>query len=621
MTTTNDFLTFAVDPSANVESQSDYAADAQRTLGFQAGVAPSDVFNKVWRQSAFMAAVIAAFIQNNANVNVNDDGNLSACLTNYQAALAAYANTLSGLVHTTGAETIGGVKTFSAAAVFSASPSVPTATPGDNTTKAASTAFVTAALAGLIGGMVYQGTWNASTNTPTLTSSVGTKGFFYKVSVAGTTTLNGISTWGVNDIVTFDGAAWDKIDGATSEATLDGAGHLVGTQFPALTGAITTTAGSLATTLAANAVATANIQANAVTLALMAALGANTVIGSVAGGTPAALSQAQLTAMLNVATSSLQGAVPASGGGTTNFLRADMTWASAGTSTSLYPYGGDGSDGAVLMDGANTFAAFASKASNIYTLTRDVFATTFQVNSGVTLLAAGFRIFASVSVIVQSTGVISCNGGVGGTGTTTGGAAGVGASAGANGGGGIGGVGVAASGGVVGTAITNGIGGVGGTGGNAASGGVTGAVGGTIAAPAAGSQWRYAPRLVEQAIRVTTTYVPLLAGSGGGSGAAGSGIGSGGGGGGGGILGIYTPTLTNNGTIQANGGAGGSGGGANGASGGGGGGGAVFLIVGAAITNTGTIQAAGGAAGASVGGGTTTAATAGSSGVVITIIA
>lgn len=33
------------------------------------------------------------------------------------------------------------------------------------------------------------------------------------------------------------------------------------------------------------------------------------------------------TALLNVATSSLKGMAPASGGGTTNFLRADLTWA------------------------------------------------------------------------------------------------------------------------------------------------------------------------------------------------------------------------------------------------------------------------------------------------------
>lgn len=39
---------------------------------------------------------------------------------------------------------------------------------------------------------------------------------------------------------------------------------------------------------------------------------------------------AAFTALLNVFTSGLKGAVPASGGGTTNFLRADATWAAPG---------------------------------------------------------------------------------------------------------------------------------------------------------------------------------------------------------------------------------------------------------------------------------------------------
>ena len=34
-----------------------------------------------------------------------------------------------------------------------------------------------------LGDLNYQGTWNASTNTPTLTSSTGTKGYYYVVSV------------------------------------------------------------------------------------------------------------------------------------------------------------------------------------------------------------------------------------------------------------------------------------------------------------------------------------------------------------------------------------------------------------------------------------------------------
>lgn len=46
-----------------------------------------------------------------------------------------------------------------------------------------------------------------------------------------------------------------------------------------------------------------------------------------AGSTPSYLTPTQVTADLNLFTASLQGLVPLSGGGTTNFLRADGTWA------------------------------------------------------------------------------------------------------------------------------------------------------------------------------------------------------------------------------------------------------------------------------------------------------
>jgi len=59
----------------------------------------------------------------------------------------------------------------------------------------------------------YQGTWNASTNTPTLTSSVGTKGHYYIVSTAGSTSLNGISTWLPGDWAAFNGSVWQRITG------------------------------------------------------------------------------------------------------------------------------------------------------------------------------------------------------------------------------------------------------------------------------------------------------------------------------------------------------------------------------------------------------------------------
>jgi len=69
-----------------------------------------------------------------------------------------------------------------------------------------------------LGALVYQGSWNASTNTPTLTSSVGTKGNYYVVSVAGTTNLDGIALWSVGDWAVFNGSTWQKVEGGTSEA-------------------------------------------------------------------------------------------------------------------------------------------------------------------------------------------------------------------------------------------------------------------------------------------------------------------------------------------------------------------------------------------------------------------
>jgi hypothetical protein len=75
---------------------------------------------------------------------------------------------------------------------------------------------------GLIGGSIFQGTWNASTNTPTLVSSVGTNGYYYIVSVAGSTNLDGITDWKVGDWAIFAGAAWEKVDNTDSVSSVNG---------------------------------------------------------------------------------------------------------------------------------------------------------------------------------------------------------------------------------------------------------------------------------------------------------------------------------------------------------------------------------------------------------------
>jgi hypothetical protein len=76
--------------------------------------------------------------------------------------------------------------------------------------------------AALLGAVRYQGTWNATTNTPALATGVGTKGFYYIVATAGTTTLDGSSGWKVGDWAVFDGVKWDRI--ANSDLVVSVAG-------------------------------------------------------------------------------------------------------------------------------------------------------------------------------------------------------------------------------------------------------------------------------------------------------------------------------------------------------------------------------------------------------------
>ena len=72
------------------------------------------------------------------------------------------------------------------------------------------TALSWAGIAG--GGLSYQGTWNANTNTPTLVSSTGTNGYYYITATAGSTNLDGITDWQIGDWLLFNGTVWQKID-------------------------------------------------------------------------------------------------------------------------------------------------------------------------------------------------------------------------------------------------------------------------------------------------------------------------------------------------------------------------------------------------------------------------
>ena len=76
--------------------------------------------------------------------------------------------------------------------------------------------------ASIQGGVSYQGSWNAATNTPTIVSSVGTKGHYYVVSVAGSTNINGITDWLPGDWIIFNGSVWEQIDNTDAVASVNG---------------------------------------------------------------------------------------------------------------------------------------------------------------------------------------------------------------------------------------------------------------------------------------------------------------------------------------------------------------------------------------------------------------
>lgn len=78
-----------------------------------------------------------------------------------------------------------------------------------------------------------------------------------------------------------------------------------------------------------NTIGTSEIDDAAVTLAKIQDIATASLVGRTSGGTGDAevLTSAQATALLDVFSDVLKGLVPASGGGTVNFLRADGTWA------------------------------------------------------------------------------------------------------------------------------------------------------------------------------------------------------------------------------------------------------------------------------------------------------
>jgi hypothetical protein len=76
------------------------------------------------------------------------------------------------------------------------------------------------------GALIYKGTWNATTNTPTLADGTGSNGWLYKVSTAGTINLgSGSITFAVGDEAIHNGTVWQK---APNNASVSSVNSLTG---------------------------------------------------------------------------------------------------------------------------------------------------------------------------------------------------------------------------------------------------------------------------------------------------------------------------------------------------------------------------------------------------------
>lgn len=122
--------------------------------------------------------------------------------------------------------------------------------------------------------------------------------------------------------------------------------------------------------LAWGTVGTSGLSNNAVTNAILADMPTNRIKGRISSGTgdPEDLTMPEVTSMLHQFNTANQGVVPGSGGGTSNFLRADGTWAAP-------PTGGvtDGDKGDVTVSSSGT----------VWTIDNDVvtFAKMQNINS------------------------------------------------------------------------------------------------------------------------------------------------------------------------------------------------------------------------------------------------
>jgi hypothetical protein len=186
--------------------------------------------------------------------------------------------------------------------------------------------------------VTYLGTWNAATNTPTLTNGVGDAGDMYICNVAGTVNFGaGPVVFAVGDWVLYGSGTWQKSSGQNGTVTSVGAtitGGAIG-----ITGSPITTAGTLAFAFAGTSGQYVNGAGNLTTFP--------TLITSIGLSMPSAFSVANSPLTAN-------GSINVTGAGNASqYIRGDGTLAAYNPST-----GGGGSSVSYYLNGGTNQGTF-----------------------------------------------------------------------------------------------------------------------------------------------------------------------------------------------------------------------------------------------------------------------
>lgn len=131
----------------------------------------------------------------------------------------------------------------------------------------------------------YKGSWDPTTNTPTLADGVGTSGWVYRVSAQFIGPIAGLSdpsmvNFQIGNLVIYSGSVWQQVASADGVTSVNGAiGDVTVNAINQLTGDVTAGPATLSESVAAT------IAANAVTNAKLAQAASHTLKGNNTAGT------------------------------------------------------------------------------------------------------------------------------------------------------------------------------------------------------------------------------------------------------------------------------------------------------------------------------------------------